>query len=221
MNLKCYIDNREQNRIKSASFYYRKQGLEVEVSELEIGDYIFTDGEHDIVFEFKTVPDFISSIQSGRVFNQSINMAEEYNHRFVIIHGDEHTRAKALAMSRNYQRVTVYQYINAISSLNRYVTVIESYSPYIEEAYFRMLSQAKKIIQDKPIVKKFPRKDKNPAFNWLCYCNYGINMKKAQLIVDELGLKTLTDLQRLTYDDLTMIKGIGDNLANRILGGLR
>ena len=221
MNLKVYIDNREQNRIKSAQFYYKKQGLETEVQELEIGDYIFTDGEHDIVFEFKTVPDFISSIQSGRVFNQSINMAEEYTHRFVIIQGDEHTRAKALAMSRNYQKVTVYQYINAISSLNRYVTVIESHSPDIEEAYYRMLSQAKKIIQDKPIIKKFPRKDKNPALNFLMYTVYGISAKKAMAIVTSLNLNTLTDLQSLTLEKLQEVNGIGKKNAQRIMGAIK
>ena len=37
------IDTREKDRIKSATQYYKEQGLEVSVEELEIGDYIFTD----------------------------------------------------------------------------------------------------------------------------------------------------------------------------------
>ena len=163
--MKITIDSREQKRIKSATEYYEKQGLEVEVKEEQTGDYIFND---KVVFEFKTIPDFVSSIQSGRVFNQAINQAENYDYHYVIIQGDEHARAKALAMSRNYREVTYFQYLGAIASLNRYTTVIESYSPFIHEAYYRMLVTANKALSQKPIVKKYPRKDRRKVLNVFC-----------------------------------------------------
>ena len=212
MNLK--IDDREQNRIQSATDYYTKQGYNVTIEELPIGDYIFQD---KVCFEFKTIPDFISSIQSGRVFNQAINMAETYPYNYVIIHGDEHNRAKTLAMSRHYQPITIYQYLAAIASLNRYITVIESYTPYIEEAYYRMMITSKKCLQDKPIVKKFPKKHRNPALNYLCYCVYGLNYKRATDIVNTLDLHTLEDLLYLDHDKLTRINGIGPKLADKII----
>ena len=208
------IDSREQSRIQSATEYYKKQGLTVEVKEEQVGDYIFDD---KVVFEFKTIPDFVSSIQNGRVFNQAINQSETYDYHYVIIQGDDHTRAKALAMSRNYREVTYFQYLGAIASLNRYTTVIESYSPFINEAYYRMLITAKKCLQNKPIVKKFPRKDKNVCFNWLCYCNYGINAKKATAIIETLELHTLSDLQNLTKEQLLSVDGIADKTAEKIL----
>ena len=211
------IDSREKDRTESAKKYYESQGLEVEICELEVGDYLFDD---KVCFEFKVVSDFISSIQSGRVFNQAIEMAENYNWTFVIIQGDEHSRAKALAMSRPYQPISYYGYLGAIASLNRFVTVIESYSPYINEAYYRMLITAKKALSEKPIIKKFPKKHKNPAFNYLCYCIYGINYKKAQLIVNTYNLKSLTDLLQLTMEDLTKIDGIGENTAHKILAAI-
>lgn len=212
--MKVQIDNREQDRIQSATEYYKQQDLEVEVTELEIGDYIF---DNKVCYEFKTTADFVASIQDGRVFNQAINMAETYPYNFVIIQGDDHSRAKALAMSRNYQEITYFGYLGAIASLNRFVTVIESYSPFINEAYYRMLINAKKSLSTKPIIKKFPRKHKNPAFNFLCYCVYGINSKKAQLIVDECNLLTLHDLMKLKYKDLTNIDGIGPKTASNII----
>ncbi|MBQ2174255.1 MAG: helix-hairpin-helix domain-containing protein, partial [Alphaproteobacteria bacterium] len=95
--------------------------------------------------------------------------------------------------------------------------VIESYNPLVEEAYYRMLVTAKKALQDKPIVKKFPRKDKNVCFNWLCYCIYGINSKKAKLITDTYELKSLNDLLQLTTEDLTLIEGIGEKTAKNII----
>ena len=208
------IDSREQSRIQSATEYYKQQGLTVEVKEEQVGDYIFDD---KVVFEFKTIPDFVSSIQNGRVFNQAINQSETYDYHYVTIQGDDHTRAKALAMSRNYREVTYFQYLGALASLNRYTTVIESYSPFINEAYYRMLITAKKCLQNKPIVKKFPRKDKNPAFNYLCYCIYGVSAKRAKDIVYTCHLKTMEDLFNLTHQDLVKIDGIGDNLADKIL----
>ena len=212
--MKVVIDSREQSRIQSATDYFKSQGLEVEVKEEQIGDYIFNDS---VVFEFKTVVDFVSSIQDGRVFNQAINQAENYSFHFVIIQGDEHTRARALGMSRNWRPVNMSQYLGAIASLNRYTTVIESYNPIIEEAYYRMLTTATKCLQDRPIVKKFPRKNRNPALNFLCYDIYGINYKTAEKIVNEHNLHSKKDLDRLTMDDLTSIDGIADKTAKKIL----
>jgi Fanconi anemia group M protein len=216
--MKIQISDKEQNRIKSASDYYTRQGHEVTVTNLEIGDYIFN---NKVVFEFKTTADFVASIQDNRVFNEAINQAENYDYHYVIIQGDDHSRAKALAMSRNYQEVTYFGYLGAIASLNRYTTVIESYSPLINEAYYRMMITAKKALSTKPIVRKFNRKSKNNAFNWLCYCNYGINAKKATAIIETLELHTLSDLQNLTKEQLLSVDGIGENTANKILQAIR
>ena len=215
MNL--VIDSREQDRIKSATKYYTNElKLEVNVEELPVGDYIFTDSENSVCFEFKEINDFITSISNHRVFNQAINMAEEFDYHFVVIRGTESERAKYLAISKNYQTVTVYQYLGAIASLNRYTTVLEVYTPYINEAYYRMYIQAKKCLQNRPIVKKFPRKHKNPVLNFLCHDIYGINYTRAKLIVDEYNLKSIDDLKQLSVDDLCLIDGIGENIAEKI-----
>ena len=223
--MKVYIDTREQDRIKSATRYYtqdlKQEKLEVEVKELEIGDYIFTDGENSVCFEYKEVNDFITSINEGRVFNQAINMAEEYDYRFVVIRGTESERAKYLAISKNYRSVSIFQYHGAIASLNRYTTVIESYTPYINEAYYRMYIQAKKCLQNRPIVRKFPRKHKTPALNYLSYCIYGLNYKRAKLIVDTYDLYSLDDLKTLDIDKLKEIDGIGENTARKIMEAIQ
>ena len=216
--MRIQIDSREKDRVQSAKEYYESQGLEVEICELEIGDYLF---DNQVCYEFKTVSDFVSSIQNGKVFNQAINMAETYPFNFVIIQGDDHTRAKAIAMSRNYQEITYFGYLGAIASLNRFVTVIESYSPFINEAYYRMWINAKKSLNTKPIVKKFPRKHKNPAFNFLAYCVDDIKGERAKSIVNFLHLNTLQDLMKLDKEKLTSVPGIGDVLANRILTAIR
>ena len=208
------IDSREKERVKSATEYYTQQGLDVEVCELEIGDYLF---DNKVCFEFKTIPDFVASIQDGRVFTQAINMTENYDYCFVIIQGDDHSRAKALAMSRHYHEVSYFGYLGAIASLNRYCTVIESYSPFINEAYYRMLIQAKKCLQNKPIVKKFPKKNKNPIMNFLLYCIYGVSTVKATEIINTYHIESLADLKRLSLEDLMMVEGVGKETAQNII----
>ena len=120
-------------------------------------------------------------------------------------------------MTKHYVPVTIFQYHGSIASINRYSTVIECYSPFINEAFYKMYIQAKKDLSSKPIVKKFPRKDKNAAFNFLCYSIYGINWKKAKLIIDTYDLQSLTDLFELTVDDLILIEGIGEKTATSIV----
>ena len=219
--MKVFIDSREQSRIKQASEYYAKHGLTVEVQELPIGDYLFTDGSDEVVFEFKTIADFISSIQDNRVFNEALNQAENYNHHFVVIQGDESTRAKCLAFTKNYRPVTIFQYHGAIASLNRYTTVLESYSSFIDEAFYKMLVQTRKCLSDKPIVRKFPKKTSNPAFNYLSGCIRGVNYKKANAIVNTYQLESLSDLMKLNKEDLMNVDGIGENTAEKILEAIQ
>lgn len=217
MNLKVQISDKELSRIEPAITYYEELGIETEVTNLQTGDYIFNE---KVAFEYKKMSDFIASIQDNRVFNEAINQAENYDWHYVIIQGNEHERTKYLAMTRQYKPVTIFQYHGAIASLNRYTTVMEVYSPFINEAFYKMYIQAKKDLSQKPIVKKFPRKDKNPAFNYLAYCIYGISAKRASEIVYTCHLKTMEDLFNLTHQDLIKIDGIGDNLADRILNAI-
>lgn len=219
--MKVVIDSRETRRIETATEFYEKKGLDVSVEELPVGDYVFSNGENEVVFEYKKMTDFFSSIQDNRVFNQSISQSEEFDFHFVLIHGNLYDRNNCIALSRRWQPVNVYQYLGAIASLNRYTTVIECDNDEIDEVYYRMLVTAQKSLQDKPVVKKFGRKHKNPAFNWLCYCNYGISAKKAQAIIDTLQLETLDDLINLTVEDLVSVDGIGKKTAKNIINGIK
>ena len=212
--MKVLISDKEQDRNPQAEKYFTSLGCETEVTNLQYGDYVF-DGK--VAVEYKTMADFFASIQDKRVFNEAINQAENFDWHYVLIHGNEHERSKCVAMSRNYIPVDLYQFHGAIASINRYSTVIECYSPFINEAFYIMYIQAKKDLSNKPIVKKFPRKHKNSALNWLCHDVYGINYKTAKKIVDELEINTLEDLFTLEHYRLTAIDGIGDKIADKIM----
>ena len=208
------ISDKEQKRIEPAKQYYKELGCEVEVTNLQYGDYLFNE---QVAFEYKTIADFIASIQDNRVFNEAINQAENYNWHYVLIQGNEAERTKQLAISKHHQPITIFQYHGSIASINRYSTVLECYSPYLKEAFYRMYIQAKKDLSQKPIVQRHGKKDKNTAFNILTNDIYGINWKKAEAIVKTHNLQTMADIFKLTYDDLILIDGIADKTANNII----
>jgi ERCC4-type nuclease len=84
-----------------------------------------------------------------------------------------------------------------------------------------MLVQTRKCLSDKPIVRKFPKKTSNSAFNFLCGCIYGINHKKANQIVNTYQLESLSDLMKLNKEDLMNVDGIGEKNAERILEAIQ
>ena len=91
--MNCIIDSREQSRIPIAKEYYESQGLKVSVKELNTGDYLF---DNEVVMEFKTFSDFISSITDGRLFNETISQIENYDMHFLVLHGTNRDYQQAL-----------------------------------------------------------------------------------------------------------------------------
>lgn len=84
------VDNREKHsRQENAKEYYTHLGDEVHIQELPFGDYIFDD---QVVFEYKTLSDFVKSVQTQRVFNQAIDQSTTYRFHFVIVVSTERER---------------------------------------------------------------------------------------------------------------------------------
>ena len=204
MNIK--IDDREKNRVETAQQYYSNKGLTVEVTRLPTGDYLF---DEKVCFEWKLIPDFIASVKSKRVFNQSIDMYREFPFHFVIIVGTDLELENAFVS----EGLAPKAYYAAICKLNTYTTVL--YAPDEDMAYALMQCQAEKCLEDNFVYKRLDIKTPNPAQNLLLMCK-DIGEETVKLL-DELGLYSFKDLQQLSYNDLISIRGIGDKTATRIL----
>ena len=215
--MRLIIDSREKDRVETAKEYYTEQGLDVSVKELPIGDFLFIDGDKKAVFEYKTISDFVASIQDNRVFNQINTLAEDYNNRFLVIHGTNSERAKAIAMTKQFgQRVTLHQYISALARLSKYITIIQVNTAHISECFYTMLEYSRKTFDEGELYHRFNRKNKNPALNFLSSI-HGVSYKKAKLIVDVYNVISLNDLMQLNPEMLMRIKGIGENTADKIM----
>ena len=220
VKMKVFVDSRETDRIKPAMFYFSLNNS-VSIVELETGDYIFEEDGKQVVFEYKTMPDFINSVTEGRVFNQAIDQQNQFEHHFVIIEGTDEDMKK-ICSDRYYSTGVSFskeQFYGAISRLNTFTTVIRV--PDRKTAFEVMEQQTKKCLDDKAVAKSFPKSEGNSAFRFLCYCCQGVGSKTAEKIVDELSLNNLKDVIDLKKDDLMSLSGIADAKATNILEQVR
>ncbi len=112
--LLVYVDSRERNSgvIKALS----EMGAITKIKQLEVGDFVITD---DIVFERKTIEDFLESILDGRLFNQLNKMASNYSSPLILVEGNQ----QELFSLRNIHRNAIIGTLTSIA-LNYRVPVI-------------------------------------------------------------------------------------------------
>lgn len=218
-NIFCTIDSREKERIPYAKQFFDKY-MPI-TAELNTGDFMFENEDTDeaVIFEYKTMKDFIGSVSDGRIFEQVKRMNDEFDWSFIVIEGtieDLQRENKRRIIQQNTGRpFSLSQFYGAIARLNCYTTVTQCHNQ--AQAFNYMEKQMLKIFDDKPMLKHFKSDADNPALNFLC-CINGINYKTAKLIVDEYDIKNLHDLVViLNTVDLTEIKGIGNKTKNRIM----
>lgn len=206
-----FIDNHEHKRIKHLKKYYNNIGINTTITTLEIGDLIFLDKDNAICFEYKTLPDFIQSITDTRVFNQSVDMYNEFQYHFIIIVNDTGLTVKEYY---DIHELNIKQYYGAITKLNTYTTVLYVEDEY--DAYYMMYSQMMKCFDDTLIYKRLQMKTPNPAQNLLLNCK-GLGEETVKRITRELNLHNFKDLTRLTSNELKQVDGVGDKTAKLII----
>lgn len=212
------IDSREQHRIEYAKKQYGQH--EIEVKQLETADYIFN---KDCAFEYKTLSDFINSIQSGRVFEQAIRLNQKFKYPFVMIQGSEqelddylnklfflHRTRKGKNRPPKFNKKNYY---GAINRLNTYVTVIQCPTEYL--AFQSMLNQAKMSLDNAPVNRKVA-KTGSPAYQCLRYCIATVGPKTAEKIVSGCGLKSIDDVVNVSVDEISSVKGVSKEKAELI-----
>lgn len=209
------IDTRERKRIKKAEEYYKSKDYTVSVEQLETGDYVFED---KVAFEYKTYSDMFTSIMDKRVFDESLRQAEKYPYHFVIIVGSDKDRKNSLyKLFKMRIQFTIKQYYGAVARLNTYTNVI--YAPNEAKAFKIMECQAKKCLDEKPLIRELEKKTINPALNILMFLPE-VKYQRANNICETLGLETVEDLMNVSKEDLLKVNRIGDKLADNIMSAL-
>ena len=214
--IQILVDDREGNRKKYAEKHWKQHNIEIK--HLETADFIF---DNKVAFEFKTLHDFINSVQNGRIIEQAIRLNQNFPYPFVMIQASEQelrdyiNKLQFMRKTKKRKLPKFYEknYYGAINSLNCYVTVLTCPTQYL--AFQSMLNQAKKCLNDAPINRKVA-KTGSPAYQCLRYSIRGVGPKTASKIVNTLGLETIGDVVNVTIEDLSSVQGVSRSKAEFI-----
>ena len=212
------IDNRESARICGAINYYM-QKYKIIIEELETGDFVFTcNGEH-VVFEYKSMPDLMWSINEGRLFDQAIKQSKHFKNHHVIVEWNDkqkkQTNKQLKKMGCELKTADIYESLARLSTIT---TVL--ISPSKELSFPLMEKYAQISLEKNPLDKKSIQKSNNVAYNYLMLIE-GVNTVKAHTICKHLKLKTLYDLFNLKTKELIKVPGIGPITAQKIISNIR
>jgi ERCC4-type nuclease len=216
------IDSREKERKIRAADFYAGKGHSSTIKSLDVGDYVFSD---QVVFEYKEIGDFMSSILNESLFNEASNQALEYPFHYVIIVGEMKSFVKnnwAYNKSRwngdypKYIMSNYSRYYGALRRLRTFTTPIEVSDE--KQALHEMLLQSIKCLDGKSkfysnVTRPVPSQD---AVDVLLCSAKNISSKKANAIREHHTINTIYDLMDLTVNDFKEVEGIGEITSNTI-----
>ena len=220
--MEILIDSREkQRKIRAADFYASKGHLST-IKSLDVGDYVFKD---QVVFEYKEIGDFMSSVLNESLFNEAMNQALVYPYHFVMVQGnlrtylDENWKYVNTKWNNRYDKylhTNLGRYFGALRRLRTFTCpiIVERET----QAFDEMLLQAIKCCDGKSkfysnVTRPVPSQD--PTDILLSSCR-GVSSKKAEAIRKTHNLSNIYDLMNLTINDLTMVEGIGEKTATNV-----
>ena len=216
------IDSREKARKDRAEIFYSGKGHEAKVEMLEFGDYLFDD---QVVFEYKEIGDFMSSILNESLFNEAANQSLEYPFHYVVVVGDvrNYLNDNWYYVSNKwgndygkYLSSNLGRYYGALRRLRTFTTPIECHSE--ENAFQEMLLQSVKCLDGKSkfysnVTRPVPSQD--PVDILLCSAK-GVSSKKAEAIRKHHSINTIYDLMKLTVNDFKEVDGFGEKSSNNV-----
>ena len=218
------IDSREKDRKERANIFYSGKGHETKIEMLDVGDYLFND---QVVFEYKEIGDFMSSITNESLFNEAANQSLKYPFHYVVIVGDmkqyvkdnwTYARQKWNDDYGKYILVNYGRYYGALRRLRTFTTPIECSDE--KQALYEMLLQSIKCLDGKSkyysnVSRQVESQD--PVDVLLTACK-GISIKKAEAIRKTCNVNNLYDLLNLTINDLKEVEGVGEKVSSNIYG---
>ena len=216
------IDSREKARKIRAADFYAEKGHSSTIKSLDVGDYVFSD---QVVFEYKEIGDFMSSVLNESLFNEAMNQALVYPFHFVIVQGNlrtwlddnwKYVNTKWKNRYDKYLHTNLGRYFGALRRLRTFTTPIECDSE--ENAFQEMLLQSIKCCDGKSkfysnVTRPVPSQD---AVDVLLTSCKGVSSKKAEAIRKTHSLTNIYDLMNLTINDFKEVEGLGEITSNNV-----
>jgi len=141
--LHIFIDSKEASKQRMIISYLKLSGLQVEVKNLDVCDYVVSDR---VGVERKEASDFLSSLKDGRLFNQARDMAHLYEKPILIIEGE-----MKRALKRSYMRPSSIYGAMASIALDYGVTIMPTDDPESTAILLHRLCYREQVKQERTI----------------------------------------------------------------------
>tara|TARA_R110000824_G_scaffold196128_6_gene379180 strand:- start:8582 stop:9274 length:693 start_codon:yes stop_codon:yes gene_type:complete len=219
------IDSRENSALaKAIEQKANRMNIQNKKQWLEVGDYVIG----DVCFEAKSAMDFLNSVISKRIWTQVDNMDRNYNKNFVVIYGSVEDALGAMKYIKTFKdtnpeaKKNMYrlQFKGAIGRLRLDYDVGVIWRDNVEDAVSEIITLAKMAPVDrKVIMPSIPRRiATNDVRVDMLRTIKGVSESKAKELLKLNG--SIMEIGDSKKDELTIAKGIGDIVADRILSVL-
>lgn len=211
-----YVDSREPPKIASI---LEKEGVKFEITALEIGDFVCG----NVCIERKTISDFASSMKSGHLQKQLLQMQENFKRNYVIIVG--HYKDLAFQGTAQYSQWLVNNHLGALASVSvRYnVKIIEvdndtQLAKILKYIFQKSFDRKVPSIIDTELMSVRGKMTASDISMLMIHCIPKVGLDRAQLLRKHLEVQIIRkDGGQITKDFLTNIEGVGNRTAEEIL----
>ena len=215
------IDSRENSDLaKLIITKANRMNIQNEKKWLEVGDYVIG----DVCFEAKSAMDFLNSVISKRIWTQVDNMDRSYNKNFVVIYGSVEQALGAMKYIKSFNdanpeaKKNMYrmQFKGAIGRLRLDYDIGVIWRDSVEDIADEIITLAKMAPVDrKVIMPSIPRRiATNDVRIDMLTTIKGVSESKAKALLKEHGC--IMEIGDSNLDELTIVKGIGSTVADRI-----
>ncbi len=143
-----FVDNREQASSVTKALFERE--CKIIMKQLPIGDYILS---KDVCVERKTIQDFVSSMIDGRLFNQLVDLRENYPKPLIILEG----KIDELFTLRNIHRNSLIGALTSIA-LDYQVPIINTKNVEETAEYLYVIAKREQLANKKEVSLRIGRK---------------------------------------------------------------
>jgi len=191
-------------------------GVPIEMVPLEVGDYVVS-GQITACCELKSVSDYLSSLESGRLNQELLNMTSAYECNVLIVYGF----LKDALQHRKMKRTTYFEYLAGCivhrSSLNPEGAVsVVNFDTIYDAAVF--LKTVHSIIADDrvdrlPTAKRFKIPD-GMLKTYTIKSIPGVGIERAKRLKKYFG--NIKNLSNASVEQLMQVKGIGKGISKYV-----
>lgn len=214
-----YVDKAEKNTDKwpirkAAKEFFTKLGYIVKEVRLPVGDFKYK----NVIFERKTIGDFVKSIQKKHLFNQAVRMRKNFPYCFVLIEGSKYD---FIYDENNYgkRKFSEKQFNGSIASLEMDYDV--RVPPEFETYYdlFDFIHRiCKRLDPNKKIdINHLFTKERDIYAEDVLMCTEGVSQIKAKKLLTKY---TIDEIRYKSIEELSKLDGFGPKTIKKIQNDL-